>query len=366
MRAFRCDLGATEPRMQYIDIPKIGPQDVLVKVVSVGLAVGVFNMLKKRIIDPLPTTLGHEIAGTVEEVGELVHGDVVVGQRVRINPILTCGNCRHCNTDRHQMCQEGAGIMGFNRFGAKKSSYYDNYHDGGMADYVRVPKESVQALPDNVNFDVGAKVHDLANALRCLKVATLPPGATVIIAGATGTMGTASIKLAGFFGISRLILVGRSAERLEAVKKLAAPGIQVDVVSLADLGQDWPTTKALSRNLLQLAPQKVDAVIDYWPAGADIWQSMAALCVNGVLVHMGGNHSLLPIPMIGMSINCWRIIGTRGNTPTDQNTILEWLGKGRLQVDELITHKWTLEQVDEAVTKLSDRSIPAWMMMINP
>ena len=367
MRAFRCDLGATEPTLQYIDVPKVGPLDVLIKVVSVGLAPGVFNMLKKGIIAPLPTTLGHEVAGTVEQVGALVRGGVAVGQRVRVNSILSCGSCKYCTTDRHQMCQEGNGVIGFNRFGAKQTSpYFDEYHNGGMADYMRVPGEAVQALPDNVSFDVGAKVHDIANALRCLKVAALPPGASVIITGATGTMGTATVKLATFFGIDRLILIGRSAERLEAVKQLASPEIQVDTVSLVDLGEDWGTTKALSRRLLELAPDKVDAVVDYWPAGGDIWQSMAALCQNGVLVHMGGNHSQLPIPMIGLALNCWRIIGTRGNTATDQKTIVEWLARGRLQVDDLITHKWTLDQVDEAVIKLRDRSIAAWMIMINP
>ena len=70
----------------------------------------------------------------------------------------------------------------------------------------------------------------------------LPLGGTLVITAATGTMGTATIKLASFFGAGRLILVGRSAERLEAVRPLAG-SLPVETVALEDLGSDWATTQ---------------------------------------------------------------------------------------------------------------------------
>ncbi len=364
MRALRAHAPSEQPKLELVDVPIIGPQDVLIKVASAGLVPGAFTMLKQGRLSILPTTLGHNVAGVVEKVGNLVD-TVRVGQRVRLHPNVGCGTCSYCTTDRDQMCPE-AGIIGFAGFGAGRMPLYEQYHDGGLADYVRAPSSRVDVLPENVNFDVGAKIHDLANAMRVLKMADLLPGATVLITAPTGSMGAACIKLAPFFGIGRLILVGRSMDRLEAVKKLTS--INCDLVALGDLGDDWPTTKALVRRLRELVSSGVDAIIDFTPSGAttDIYQIMGALAVNGTMVHMGGNAATLPLPLIVVMINCWRIVGTRNHSRADAKTVLRWLGDGRLNVDDLITHRFKLEDIDEAITRLQDRSLPVMMMVINP
>ena len=120
----------------------------------------------------------------------------------------------------------------------RTEEFYARYHDGGLADYILAPHWLIDVLPDNVSFDVAAKVHDLANAVPALKLTALPLGGTLVITAATGTMGTATIKLASFFGAGRLILVGRSAERLEAVRPLAG-SLPVETVAwrtLAPIG----------------------------------------------------------------------------------------------------------------------------------
>ena len=363
MRALRAKAGAKEPALEVVDKPKVGPQDVLIKVVSAGLAPGVFNLLSLGRLSHLPSTFGHEVAGTVEEIGDLVHS-INVGQRVLLYPNISCGLCKYCTTGRDHMCIEAA-MIGFQGFGPGRMPLFEEYHEGGFADYVRAPSWLVDVLPDNVSFDVGAKVHDVANAMRVLKVPELPPGSTVIITAPTGSMGTACVKLAPFFGISHLILVGRSAERLQAVQKLTT--IKCDVVGLADLG-DWPTTKALVRELRKLAPQGVDAIIDFMPpgSGTDIYQMMGALAVHGSFVHMGGHTAVLALPLIAIMVNCWRIIGTRNHSRADVRAVLQLLQEGRLNVDDLITHRFKLDQIDEAIARLHDRSLPVWMMVVNP
>jgi threonine dehydrogenase-like Zn-dependent dehydrogenase len=331
-------------------------------VASVGLAPGVFTLCKQGRLAQLPTTLGHEVASVIEKVGDAVT-TVRVGQRVRLHPNITCGHCHFCTTGRDQMCSEAA-IIGFASFGRGPTPLFDRYHEGGCADYLRAPSWLVDILPDNVSFDVGAKPHDLANAVRVLKVAQLSPGATVIITAPTGTMGTACVKLAPLFGIGHLILVARSAERAKAVQKLAS--VSCDVVGLDELGDDWPTTKALARRLRELVPQGVDAIIDFMASGADMYQIMVVLAVNGTLVHMGANQSILPLPLVATMVNCWRIVGTRNHSRGDAQNVLRWLRDGHLKVDDLITHRFRLDQVDEAIARLQDRSLPVWMMVVNP
>lgn len=153
-------------------------------------------------------------------------------------------------------------------------------------------------------------------------------------------MGTATLKLAQLFPISRLILIGRSRDRLEAVRRLIP--VRTEIVALEDIGSDWPTTKALVQRVRQLAPQGVDAIIDFMPSGQDIWQMMGVLATGGTIVHIGGNASVLPIPAVAIMANCWKIVGARSNTHEDAAMVLDLLADGRLNVDELITHRFPL------------------------
>ncbi len=189
---------------------------------------------------------------------------------------------------------------------------YDEYHNGGLAEYVRVPHWLVDKLPDSVSFDVAAKVHDLANALRTVKCANLEFGSTIVVTAATGTMGSATVKLAEHLGVGRMILVGRNAERLAAVAQLSG-SVPVDTLSFSDLPEDWVQTGGLTRRLREMAPEGIDGVIDYLTDHAEgVSQAMMATAQGGTLVHMGGNLVPIAIPPLLMMTNCWRFVGTRG------------------------------------------------------
>lgn len=363
MLAARARQGSATLHLDKIAVPEPGPHDVLVKVASAGLAPGMMALLAQGAFTRLPTTLGHEAAGTIAAVGGDVDG-VAVGERVRVHPNLNCRSCVYCRTDRDMMCPQQA-MIGHAAFGQVPMPLYDRYHDGGLAEYVRVPYWLVDKLPESVGFDVGAKVHDLANAVRALKCATLPPAATLIVTAATGTMGTATVKLAAHFGVARLILVGRSAERLDAVRHLAGD-IPTETVALDSLPADWANTQELTRALRRLAPGGADAVLDFIPDGPAGTQTLAALATGGSFVHMGANRSPLALPLAAIMVNCWRVIGTRACTRTDAQEVLALLGGGALTIDDLITHRWPLAQADAAVAALQGRAEPIWMAVVNP
>lgn len=362
MLAARVDHGSTSLTLTEIAVPDLGPLDVLIEVASAGLAPGMMTLLSRGAFPHLPTTLGHEAAGTVAAAGRDVSG-VREGERVRVHPNLACGRCHHCRTDREMMCPQQA-MMGHAAFGRGPMPLYDAYHDGGLAQYVRVPHWLVDPLPDTVSFDLGAKVHDLANAMRALKCADLAPGSTLVVTAATGTMGTATIKLAAHFGVARLILVGRSHERLAAVARLAGP-VPTQVVAIEDLPTGWAQDHDLTRAIRGAAPHGADAVVDFVPEGSARTQAMAALAIGGTFVHMGAN-SALPLPMIAMMVNCWRFVGTRANTRSDVHQVLSLLGSGTLTGEELITHRFPLAQVDRAVAAMQTREEPIWMAVVNP
>jgi threonine dehydrogenase-like Zn-dependent dehydrogenase len=361
MMGLRANEGEVKARLEGIDVPDVGDQDVLIKVMSAGLAPGMIALLEMGRLKPLPMTLGHEAAGTVAAVGKAVRA-FKPGDRVRLHPTMSCERCIYCTTDRQQMCDRAA-MIGFAAFGSPVEGY-QRYRHGGLADFIRVPHAQVDHLPDNVSFDVGAKLHDLANAVRCLKSADLPVGATVVVLAPTGTMGTATIKLARHFGVARLVLIGRSTERLEALRKLTE--IKTDIVAVDRLGEDWVKSKALARTVGQLLPRGADAVIDYVPHGTDFWRALSGLAVGGSLIHMGGNTSTFPLPMIALLQNCWKIVGTRNHSRSDVRQVLDLLADDRLNADDLITHKFPLANIEEAITAFRSREMPIWMGVVNP
>lgn len=363
MLAARAHKGTNSVVVEKIPDPEPGPDDVIVKVVAAGLAPGMMSLLAKGAFKHLPTTLGHEAAGTIAAIGDQVSG-MAVGDRVRVHPNLNCRNCVYCRTDRDMMCAQQA-MIGHAAFGSAPMPLYERYHDGGLAEYVRVPHWLIDPLPANVSFDVGAKVHDLANAVRILKLAELPRGATVIVTAATGTMGTATIKLAKHFGIGRLILVARHADRLDAVAPLA-DGMVVDTVALDELPADWGANGGLTQRLRGLAPEGADAVVDYIPSGPATGQAMAGLATGGVIAHMGGNTTPIPVPPIGLMVNCWRFIGTRACTRNDAVDVLKLLETGALEAGELITQRFALADTVAAVQQMQQRNHPMWMTVVNP
>jgi threonine dehydrogenase-like Zn-dependent dehydrogenase len=362
MLALRGHEGEKTARAVHIDVPEVGDDDVLVKIMAASLVLGTFNLLELGKLWPLPMTLGHEGAGVITAIGKSVR-NLNVGDRVRIHPTITCGRCRHCLTGLEHMC-EGAGMMGFVALGRKTVENYDRYHNGFLAEYAVAPQKQIDKLPDNVSFDIGAKLHYIANAVRCLKAANLAPGSTIIILAPTGSMGTLTIKLAPFFGVARIVLVGRTAERLHALRALTL--LQTDVVALDALEEDWAKTNGLSRKIAELLPDGAHAVLDYAPHGANLWQAMDGLANGGQFVNMGGGFAPFPAPITKILAHCWSFVGTRNNTRQDVMEALELLTSGRLQVDDLISHKFKLAEVEVAVKTVLSREQAVWMGIVNP
>ncbi len=319
---------------------------MVVKVASAGLVVGMMRLLAKGSFKHLPTTFGREAAGTVAAIGGQVT-DVSIGDRVWVHPNFNCRNCVYCRSDRDMMCAQQS-MLGHAAFGNKVTPLYDNYHDGGLAEYVRVPHWLIDKLPDSVSFDVGAKVHDLANAVRALKCADFPSAATLVFTAATGTMGTATIKPAASYGIADLILVGRDPGRTWDVARLAGD-VPTSVVAIDELPTDWSSTGGLTKRLRELAPDGAHAVIDYVPGGPTTEQALAALVTGGTLAHMGFDSTPLTLTPTAMMVPCWRFVGTRACTRNDVREVLALLDSGLLNVTELITHRYPLADALKAI-----------------
>src|SRR5213592_1839397 len=123
-------------------IPEIGSSDILIRVAAAGICHSDAHYragISK--IDDLLLTLGHEIAGCVEEVGsDVTH--LSEGDRVCVHYLVHCGTCEFCARGLEQFCRSGQMI--------------GKHRDGGYAEFIKAPSRNVFVLPDEIPFEIGA------------------------------------------------------------------------------------------------------------------------------------------------------------------------------------------------------------------
>ena len=142
MKAIRLIKSGLPLELQEIAIPPIGALDVLIRVKAAGICHSdAHYRAGVSPVEPLPLTLGHEVAGVVETTGADIEG-FTKGNRVCVHYLVTCGQCAFCKSGTEQFCQT-AQMIGKHR-------------DGGYAEFISVPERSVFRLPDEIPFEQGA------------------------------------------------------------------------------------------------------------------------------------------------------------------------------------------------------------------
>jgi threonine dehydrogenase-like Zn-dependent dehydrogenase len=176
-------------------------------------------------------------------------------------------------------------------------------------------------------------------------------------------LGSSIVHLANLFGIGRIIAVGRSSARLRLTQALA-PNL-VETLSLEDLGSNWEETGALTTAIRDRVPAGPDAVFDFLDQGHGTAQAISSLKKDGTAIVMAPNATPL-FPTATIIRNGWRIIGSRGCTRADTHRVLEWVNRGVISIDKLITHRFALADIASAVTLVRERQEPTWMVIVHP
>lgn len=186
--------------------PAPGPGEVLVAVERAGVCGTDVHIVEGGYaLARFPLVPGHELAGTVVEVGEAVRG-VAVGERVTVDPNVPCLACPECRRNAFNHC-ERMSIVGVNR-------------DGGFASYLVVPERAVYPVGD-LPFTAAALLEPLACVLWGLKRARVEPGARALVFGA-GPLGCLLVQALRFAGAATVAAVDVVPYRLEVARSLGA------------------------------------------------------------------------------------------------------------------------------------------------
>jgi len=211
MKAVRLTALHSPLQEQEIDVPTIGPRDVLIRVRAAGICHS--DAHYRAGVSPvkaLPLTLGHEVAGVVEATGASVRA-FAAGDRVCVHYLATCGECEFCRAGTEQFCST-AEMIGKHR-------------DGGYADFIVLPERSVFPLPNEIRFDAGAILMcSSSTSLHALNKARLRPGETVAVFG-VGGLGISAVQLAKHFGAAEVFAVDINPAKLALAEQFGARAI---------------------------------------------------------------------------------------------------------------------------------------------
>jgi (R,R)-butanediol dehydrogenase/meso-butanediol dehydrogenase/diacetyl reductase len=174
------------------------------------------------------TVMGHEIAGTVDALGQGVE-DFSAGEAVVIEPLRTCGTCEWCRIGRDSICPD--------------MQLFGIHADGGFADYISVPARRLFRIPSDLPFHLAALAEPIAVAVHGLRMGGFQKGGRVLVLGA-GTIGLAVTAVASFWGAGEILLTARHPHQLRLGKALGASVVimekEASVEAMASLGKQRP------------------------------------------------------------------------------------------------------------------------------
>jgi L-iditol 2-dehydrogenase len=307
-------------RLEEMPRPRIGRGELLVRVMASGICGS--DVMEWYRIKTAPRVLGHEVAGEVAEAGEGMA--FRKGDRVFVSHHVPCNTCRHCLRGHHTTCDT-----------LRKT----NFHPGGFAEYIRVPRINVEKgtflLPGGVSFEQGTFIEPLACAARAQRLAGTRPGDTILVLG-SGISGLLHIRLALALGAGRVFATDISDYRLGMARKSGALTIRAD-------GDVPSKLKALNDGRL------ADRVIVCTGAEPAARQALVSAERGGVIMFFAVPRPGVdvPVPLNDFWKNEIRVMTSYAAAPDDIKKSIELIGSGRIHVEDMITHRLPLERAGE-------------------
>lgn len=311
-----------------VPAPTLGPGDVLVQVKAAGICHSDAHYRAGiSPAGPLPLTLGHEVAGVIEQVGAGVTG-VAVGDRVALHYLVTCGDCWYCRQGQEQFCTGGKMI--------------GKHRDGGYAQFIALPARNVFPLPSEIAFEHGAVMMcSSATALHALRKGRVQAGDAVAVFGAGG-LGMSAIQLARALGALAVFAADLDRGRLALAQQLGAVPL--------DVGQVDPVAeiKRLNRG------RGVDVALDLVGIPATMRAAIASLAPFGRAVAVGLGNQAVPIYPYTEIINREaEIIGCSDHLASEIPLLTELVRRRDLDLTPVVTETIPLEAT--AINAVLDR-----------
>lgn len=305
--------------MVDVEEPHLGPHDVRVAVEAAGICHSDAHYRSgARPIPGMPLTPGHEIAGTITDVGEHV-SRVDVGDRVAIHYLVSCGLCEPCLEGLEQFCEPGE-MIGLDR-------------DGGYAEAVTIPARNAYVLPESIPFEVGAiMMCSTSTSLHALRRARFVSGESVAVFGCGG-LGVSAIKLARALGAGQVYGIDISDDKLALAEQLG--------------GVPIPSAKAHRI--------EVDVALELVGLAETMEAAVGCLAVRGRAVAVGiADEDFSMNAFTGLTQKEAEILGAADHLGSEIAELIELVDGGDLDLSDVVTATVPLEAgaINDALDRL--------------
>lgn len=318
--------------------PKIGDNEVLIRVKAVsvcGSDLHAYIGQSKRRTPPL--VLGHEFSGEVAKVGGNATA-VVKGDRVVLEPLISCGECEPCKRGKNNIC-ENMRLIGM-------------HYDGAFAEYVSVPANNCHLLSETVSFEDSALTEPLAVAIHAANITPIKTHDTIVVIG-SGAIGLMMVQVAKLRGAKKIIVVGNHDYQLELSKTLGAD--EVINAKREDLVQTIIADRLV-----------VDAVFEVVGRQKTMQQAITIVKRGGVVTMIGMLESAMDLDLLDLTVRELTIRGSYGYTSGEFNQALKMIVKKDVQIAPIITHVFSLNEIVKGFEVLAHKNENVIKVIIKP
>ncbi|MGZ9812209.1 Zn-dependent alcohol dehydrogenase [Pseudoroseicyclus sp. H15] len=328
-------------KIEEIELRAPLEDEVQVQMGAVAICASDITFLDGKWGGALPAVYGHEAAGEVTAVGASVRG-LAPGDRVAVTLIRACGGCPTCASGAPVYC-ENRGAPRPPALTKDGASITQAMNSGAFAEAVTVHHSQVAKLPATIPYEAAALLACgvITGIGAVVNAAKLRPGEDAVVIGCGG-VGLNAIQGARLAGARRIVAVDMMPEKLEAAKEFGA----TDVVS-ADQDAPWEAARAI-------LGRGADAVFVATGALPVFSQAPRYLAPLGRVLIVGMPHTgaVASYEPTAMAYDGQSIRGTAmGDTVISRD--IPWLAdlylQGRLELDALISRRWSLDEINEAI-----------------
>ncbi|KQJ99253.1 sorbitol dehydrogenase [Brachypodium distachyon] len=332
-------------------LPPLGPYDVRVRMKAVGICGSDVHYLKEMRIAHFvvkePMVIGHECAGVIEEVGAGVT-QLAAGDRVALEPGISCWRCRHCKGGRYNLCAD------------MKFFATPPYH-GSLADQIVHPADLCFKLPDNVSLEEGAMCEPLSVGVHACRRAEVGPEKGVLIMGA-GPIGLVTMLSARAFGAPRIVVADVDEHRLSVARSLGADATVVVSAAEGDLAAEVERIQAAMGDG---GGGEIDVTLDCAGFSKSMSTALEATRPGGRVCLVGMGCNQMTVPLTSAAIREVDVVGIFRYKDT-WPLCIEFLRSGKVDVKPLITHRFGFSQKEvEDAFEVSARGRDAIKVMFN-
>lgn len=305
------------------------PNEVLIKVHAAGICgsdVHIYHGTSP--VATYPRVIGHEIAGEIIEIG----GGVTcfsIGDRVVMDPVISCGNCYQCRIGRRNVCG--------------KLQVRSVHVDGGYQEYIVLPQESIYSIPDHLSWEEAIMIEPFTIAEQVCSRAELRSDDIVFIIGA-GPAGLSVLKRAKLAGATCFIS-DIMESRLELARSYGADAI-------INAGK-----QDVAAQLQQLTGNAgATVVIDAVCTTKTFEQALTYVCPAGRVITLGFNKEPSSISQLSITAREIDIRGSRLHNNKFPEVIAHFKSR-KLEVKDMITHRFNFMQIQEALNLIDNPAV---------